>query len=81
MAVFQVVLKFRGDRQKYRFLFLHVPDKGYYSTGTTPDNGYFPTWEALWDYLDSDEVEERGALLYMRPSAPVRNIPVKTGWS
>jgi hypothetical protein len=80
-TAFEVIVKFTTSPHRYRFLFIHVPGKGYYSTGTLPENQFFATWEKLWAYLDSDEVESRTALMYVRGFAPVRGVPVKTGWS
>lgn len=54
-----VTVKFTNSPHWYRYLIMHVPGKGYYTTGATADNGFFPTWAKLWAYLDGDEVQYR----------------------
>ena len=57
-----VTVKFTNSPHWYRYLIMHVPGKGYYTTGTTADNGWFPTWARLWEYLNGPDVQSRSDL-------------------
>lgn len=77
-AWFTVELKFKGDPHWYRFLILHVPYKGYYTTGTRSDNKHFFTWAELWEYLNGPDVEGRSYVRPLTMGTPYANMPVKT---
>jgi hypothetical protein len=57
-----VSLQFEPAGPLYRFLILHVHDKGYYTTGSRGDNSFFATWADLWKYLNSEDIYSRSAI-------------------
>ena len=71
-----VMVKFFASPHWYRFLIMHVPGKGYYTTGQA-DNGFFPTWEKLWEYLDGPEVQYRSQIDHLE--LKVGASPVDSG--
>ncbi len=54
-----VEVKFHSSPHWYRYLILHVPTKGYYTTGSMEENKFFPTWKDLIEYFNKDDVEKR----------------------
>lgn len=56
-----VSVKFWSSPYVYRYLILHVPGKGYYTTGSMDENKYFATWEDMLAYFNKDDVERRSA--------------------
>jgi hypothetical protein len=54
-----VHVKFFTSPHTYDFLIKHVPGKGYYTTGSLPENSYFPSWTAMLEYFNKDDVEWR----------------------
>ena len=52
-------VKFLTAPDWYRFLIMHVPGKGYYTTGTMGENQFFATWEEVLAYFSKDDVEKR----------------------
>ena len=54
-----VEVKFHSSPYWYRYLILHVPGKGYYTTGSMDENKYFASWKEMLAYFNKDDVEKR----------------------
>ncbi|QWY82805.1 hypothetical protein PP641_gp065 [Arthrobacter phage SilentRX] len=53
---FAIDVKYSTRGTRYRFLFQRGPKGGWFSTGQKSDNSYFPTWDALVDWLNGPDV-------------------------
>lgn len=54
-----VFVKFHTAPSTYEFLLKHVPGKGYYTTGSLEENKFFPSWAAVLEYFNKDDVQWR----------------------
>lgn len=62
----------------YEYLILRSPKGGYYTTGTTKRDMYYPSWEALMAWLHSDRVQWHSP---MRPLVvPIGVRPAVEAW-
>jgi hypothetical protein len=64
----EVEVQFALNPNTYKFVIMSVPGKGYYTTGTLPENSFFATWAKLWDYFNSDDVVRRSEFHVLLPS-------------
>lgn len=60
---FAIDVKYSTRGTRYRFLFQRGPKGGWFSTGQKSDNSYFPTWDALVDWLNGPDVAWHSALV------------------
>lgn len=67
-----VEVKFHTSIHWYRYLILHVPGKGYYTTGSLDENKHFATWQALLAYFNKDDIEMRSAFSEIEFASPHR---------
>jgi hypothetical protein len=68
-AMLAVRVRFYNNPNDYQFLIKHVPFKGYYTTGTLPENSFFPSWEKLWAYFNSPDVVYRTNMVEVKESS------------
>lgn len=63
---FKLIVTFKGGRHTYTYLLVRKPQRGgpWYTTGTG-DTGYFENWEALIEWLRSDNISAHSALVRM----------------
>lgn len=76
-SVLSVNLRLHIGGPSYRYVILHVPSKGYYTTGTTADTMFFPTWTELWGWLEGPGVAYRGPVFILESGkvvVPAREI-------
>ena len=63
-----VSLTFQFEGPTYRYLILHVPGKGYYTTAAVPEHMFFATWAELWKWIDGPDVYDHGPVRRMEDS-------------
>lgn len=57
-----VEVQYEENGAWYMYLILHVPGRGYYTTGVKGENSYFATWADLWRYFNSEDIHQRGTI-------------------
>ena len=76
---FKLIVTFKGGSHTYTYLLVRKPgSRGgpWYTTGTG-DTGYFANWEALIEWLRSDNIIGHSALIRMEEGTPNLSLPNK----
>lgn len=74
-----VEVKFHTSPHWYRYLILHVPGKGYYTTASMDENKYFATWGGMLAYFNKDDIEMRSAFHTLTPNTPSYGGSIESG--